>query len=870
MQGLAPLVFVFVCLTCRGLARSATGWINTRHGNVDGGSDTLAVESPQQWTMVEAEKWKEEEEVKDETASLREAIIMAAQCNRSRGDGHRRSPLSPAGHVTSVQTIFLDLVHLYLPDLTKVNPHCRRDLTAIYTAMAHLATLVPQGELWPLQLVDSWGKFGDGLLVGNLKQLGFFEECLSIRVFQSSSDMKTSQKPPIQPLSVLPWVLNATLQPHNNIRDHKDANRRVYSDLPSFKAENRSTSIPPADFSGQYCLVTYASAKEEMESLPDLRTPGVPVLLPQTLSLMAYGTCMPSTCTSQELRETVNEALREVELKVDSLDCQVKNHRHPLQASEITGIVLLSVLTSLLVVAGCADQMTLGEKRQHLREGPLRYLLAFSITSNLQKMMHLETRKLPGVIPSLHAIRFLSIGWVVLGHQCAYSIQSSQNVADLRELTKPVYAQIVTNADLSVDTFFTLSGLLVTLALLDVVSRTGRFNFFLYFFHRLLRLWPPVVLSVVLVATVSGLAVTGPYAEQYWSSVVKGCRQFWWMDISLTTNLIYPHGSHFHKDKGEAASCLPHTWYLGVDIQLYLVMPLVLLPLVWWRRRGLAWLGFWTAASVITPAAIIGAYHLWPASLQVLDPDAQLQYVDKVYMMPWCRAGPYLAGAWAGYFIYCGRSNPSLTHLRPWQLFLGWGVAMGVLVAVLFGIAPYNYVATPSEVPQMSTAEAVLYGGVHRAAWGAGVSWVIIACTWGYGGPVAYILEHPIWQPFSRLSYCIYLTSLPIQYVVMHSYKRLAYYSFYNKVQETAGVMLVIVAVSVFVSLISESPILRLEKMLLLRPTAEGRSRLPPEDTTPAPPAPPLQRRENLQTHLHNGLSADLHVSNGNGRISSI
>lgn len=43
----------------------------------------------------------------------------------------------------------------------------------------------------------------------------------------------------------------------------------------------------------------------------------------------------------------------------------------------------------------------------------------------------------------------------------------------------------------------------------------------------------------------------------------------------------------------------------------------------------------------------------------------------------------------------------------------------------------------------------------------------------------------------------------------------------YPQVQETAGVMLVIVAVSVFVSLISESPILRLEKMLLPRPTGE-------------------------------------------------
>ena len=65
-----------------------------------------------------------------------------------------------------------------------------------------------------------------------------------------------------------------------------------------------------------------------------------------------------------------------------------------------------------------------------------------------------------------------------------------------------------------------------------------------------------------------------------------------------------------------------------------------------------------------------------------------------------------------------------------WQQVIGWGVAAGVAVGVLFGIAPYNYVGAP----EMSTTEAVLYGGAHRAAWGAAVAWVVVACTWGYGG----------------------------------------------------------------------------------------------------------------------------------------
>ncbi|MPC65060.1 hypothetical protein E2C01_059184 [Portunus trituberculatus] len=82
MKDLAPLVFVLVCLTRGGLARSASGWINTRHRDVDSGGGIFAVESPLRWTGVEADNWKEEEEVDDETASLREAILKAVQRNR--------------------------------------------------------------------------------------------------------------------------------------------------------------------------------------------------------------------------------------------------------------------------------------------------------------------------------------------------------------------------------------------------------------------------------------------------------------------------------------------------------------------------------------------------------------------------------------------------------------------------------------------------------------------------------------------------------------------------------------------------------------------------------------------------------------------
>ena len=78
MKVLLPFLFLLVCFTYHVCGRSATQWINAEHRNVDGGSDNLEVESPSQWTKVE----EEEEEVEDESASLRKSIIKAMQRNR--------------------------------------------------------------------------------------------------------------------------------------------------------------------------------------------------------------------------------------------------------------------------------------------------------------------------------------------------------------------------------------------------------------------------------------------------------------------------------------------------------------------------------------------------------------------------------------------------------------------------------------------------------------------------------------------------------------------------------------------------------------------------------------------------------------------
>lgn len=195
-----------------------------------------------------------------------------------------------------------------------------------------------------LTVVDSWGKFSDGMLEGNLQQLGFFYECLKVKVYQppvtpndpfhafNDPSLLSNHAPSHQ--NILSVPPNAHSQPHNFIsrtqnrnsyhskylshrpshsplrhlplppqvyeainqlhrlrgvppqspldpqqpqrslrhprqavnllprpRDlQQDGPLRRYTDLDDDHSSDTITSspLPLADFSGQYCLVTYA------------------------------------------------------------------------------------------------------------------------------------------------------------------------------------------------------------------------------------------------------------------------------------------------------------------------------------------------------------------------------------------------------------------------------------------------------------------------------------------------------------------------------------------------------------------------------------------------------------------------------------
>ncbi|KAL7634215.1 UNVERIFIED_CONTAM: hypothetical protein RMT77_015545 [Armadillidium vulgare] len=85
------------------------------------------------------------------------------------------------------QLSFARNIYFYLPRISQsLSEECKKDLTTFMSAFRNPSSLIENN--WVLPLVDSWGKSADGVLQGNRLQLGFFDECLNVKINGDSID----------------------------------------------------------------------------------------------------------------------------------------------------------------------------------------------------------------------------------------------------------------------------------------------------------------------------------------------------------------------------------------------------------------------------------------------------------------------------------------------------------------------------------------------------------------------------------------------------------------------------------------------------------------------------------------------------------
>ncbi|KAH8421542.1 hypothetical protein KR009_012238, partial [Drosophila setifemur] len=627
--------------------------------------------------------------------------------------------------------------------------------------------LAAEAKAFPaLTMLDAWGKFPQGLLYGHFTDMGNFESCLSVEV----------------------------------------------SGRPS-----------------KYCL-----SHLRFESL-----------LPESSALgsgdltLSIGTCLPASCSADQLSswldghlqgifgETTQDSETSVSL-VQEQNCALAQGK-AMEGLDWFAVSLLILLGILVLLATILDY---GKGKIKSLEGrgsgpnpsvsPLevsgKLLGTFSLKQNLPQLLRTTSTPSPRVIPCLNGIRCLTIIWIILGHGYMFLLLApSVNAYEIVAWAQTPFSMLLQSGNVSVDTFFLLSGMLLVLTTLREMERTkGSLNVPLMYLHRLVRLTPVLALAVLLFMTLFPRLDSGPLWQQFTSSSDL-CKDTWWATLLYVQNYA-----------AAGRMCLGHSWYLAVDMQLYILSPLLLISLHKWGKKAVGGI-------LVLILLLFGCVFsiVMIHELQVFDRQGNLgadsANMRLIYYTTHARATPWLVGLIFGYFLHSqgGRQR----RLPRWMVAVMWLLCLSLLGVVLYAMYPY----TRPGAGVISPLSGAFYLCLSRIAWPLALCWLIWACQNGLAPVVNDLLGWSLWQPLSKLSYCLYIWHLLVETVHVGRTKTSLHFSNYDAILRFWSDFGITLMVSLVMHLCVEVPVARLEMELLRgrRPKPEPTSQPAAVDASP-------------------------------------
>jgi peptidoglycan/LPS O-acetylase OafA/YrhL len=289
-------------------------------------------------------------------------------------------------------------------------------------------------------------------------------------------------------------------------------------------------------------------------------------------------------------------------------------------------------------------------------------------------------------------LRALAVGMVVLFH---------------------AFPTLVPGGFVGVDVFFVISGYLITSLLLKSANE-GRFSVLDFYFRRVLRIFPALLLVLAAVFAFAWITLLPAEFEELGQHIAAGG----WFGANL---LYWSESGYF--DTGTRAKPLLHLWSLGVEEQFYFVWPWLILMAVRLKRFGVA------------PLLVLGVASLgWSEFQTGHDPTA-------AYFSPLSRFWELAAGG----LLSVWERQRVKPLAEPSQLMPSLLSVLGAVLVLVSGWA---------------LSEASAFPGVHALPVVLGSVMIIGA------GPLAlanrFILSSGVMVQLGLLSYGFYLWHWPV------------------------------------------------------------------------------------------------------------
>jgi peptidoglycan/LPS O-acetylase OafA/YrhL len=268
---------------------------------------------------------------------------------------------------------------------------------------------------------------------------------------------------------------------------------------------------------------------------------------------------------------------------------------------------------------------------------------------------------------------------------------------------------------IGVDLFFVLSGFLITRLLVAERKRLGRISLPDFYWRRLRRLAPPLILAIVLSAAIKWMV------PAYQRGVP--------LPLAAAATLMYVGNVlHIH-----GLGILGHTWSLSIEEQFYLVWPAALGLLLRWQRRS-------TAYGIVLALAALSF---------ILAATTSASNFEARYDATLPRVGEILIGVLLALGL---RSDTALAErLRPLVSFMLAALAFAT-ISIAGLVLPRSPVMFQGPLLVTCLAAAVLIG--HCAVHSSPLTRVLSSA------PIAYV---------GRVSYGLYLYHFPLTVLFDHN-----------------------------------------------------------------------------------------------------
>ncbi|XP_053673421.1 nose resistant to fluoxetine protein 6-like [Anopheles nili] len=491
------------------------------------------------------------------------------------------------------------------------------------------------------------------------------------------------------------------------------------------------TTLAPGEIRGQHCTLYI-----------DLSRVGFPVPAP-----LQYGVCMPDVCEPQLVAQLTNAYFAPNQMFVgngpllEQFCYRDEDRSYP--AITIVAIVLFSTYGAVLLLATLVEFAFM----YHGQSTPA-LVKRFSAYTNVGHIFRIVPRVESGkgaVLDCVNGIRALSMLWIIVNHvhDSAYGIPTV-NAPVRQDYAESYFGALFHRlGGKAVDIFLMLSGMLVAMKMLRELERTKRLNVWELWLHRLVRLTPAYAALIMF-----GIAFVEEVGEGLLHKLVAdelltSCRKSWWSALLYVQNYVH-----------HSSMCFVHTWYLSVDMQLYLVAPL-LTYLLW--RYGRRFVPVIVTLALLSIACVFATFMVNEYRLNRSAPRGDGLLARKTYHPTHARMSVWLFGVLFGYLLHHTREER--VKLSKPILALGWLGTAAILVATGYSLKQL-YTGDYRRIEPVADA---FYESLHRSFWAFAVMWVVFVCINGQGGVIDRFLGSPLWQPLSRLSYSMYLLHIAIQ-----------------------------------------------------------------------------------------------------------